>query len=226
MFRFFGKSKRRSLETEMAGLLFKNPVGVPYVIEKQRFGLLRQASSAGFLMLNAPQDHVLPWIKELQEIRSRQMLLINVGCDIVRNFSLVYDFADLIVIDPDSDGGIGAADISDIRSLIDEIVSLRLCYDHYTPVFLRLRHGLTNDELHTLLSVCRLSGLDGVVVPTARMASDVKSITDGRFPIIGKARSAEDAIEQMHAGASLLEVNLRLSEVNHLLKTLEKQPSL
>ena len=42
--------------------------------------------------------------------------------DIVRTFSLVYDFADLIIIDPDSDNGIDSPDLSDTVALMDERV--------------------------------------------------------------------------------------------------------
>ena len=217
------RKSTNNLETEVAGLVFPNPVVIPYFQRKCRFSCLHRAPKVGFLTLIPPRDNVLPWIKNLKNEPGNALLAVDLSSDIIRTFSLVYDFADLIVVDPDSDNGIDAADVADTVSLLDELVSLRLCYERYTPVFLRLSHGITLEELHTLLDACQLSGLDGVVVPSSSMLSAVKEKTLGRLPVICMVQNPEEALLALRSGASLLEAKPGFKGLNKLLKMLEKQ---
>lgn len=197
----------QNLQVEVAGLVFPSPVGVPFIIKKRRFSWCHRAPEAGFLVLTPPShEEVLPWIKGLTSEPESTILAVDIKTDIVRTFSLVYDFADFIIIDPDSDLGIDAADISDTQSLLDELVSLRLCYERYTPVFLRLAHGTSREELKVLLGACQLNGLDGVVVSHASMLATVREITLGRVPVICRVGSPEEGLEALQGGASLLEL--------------------
>ena len=218
----FGKSSR-SLETEVAGLVFPNPVGVPYTFKKHRFNCLHKAPKAGFYLLTPPKDNVLPWVKGLKYNHGEVPLVVDLNADIVRTFSLAYDFADLLVVSPDSDNGIDATDLSDTVDLLEELVNLRLCYEHYTPVFLRLSHGSTPEELHTLLDTCQLSGLDGVVVPTLSLYYQVKELTLGRVPVVCQVQTPEEGLMALHEGVSLLEAKPGFKGLSKLLKTLEKQ---
>ena len=212
------------LDTSVAGLTFANPVGVPYTIRNQRFKFLHRAPSAGFFILTPPQDHVLSWIKDLKKDPVNDAILaVDIKTDIIRTFSLVYDFADLIIVDPDTDNGIESTDLADTVSLLEELVSLRLCYEHYTPVFLRLAHGITPEELHTLLDTCQLGGLDGVFVPSLMMYSKVKELTLGRFPAVCMVQNPEEALLALKEGVSLVEAKPGFKGLNKLLKTLEKQ---
>lgn len=221
MFCWF-KSHTQVLQTDAFGLSFANPLGcvVPLaqIPRSSRFH-----DNPGFLTLTPPQDHVLPWTRSLQNVSRNLVLAVDLTTDIVRNFSLVYDFADLIIIDPDTDGGIGAIDISDTRLLLDELVSLRLCYEHYTPVLLRFSHGLTQEELQTLLSACQMGGIDGVVVPAGRMLRETLDITLGRLPAVANVENAEQALQALQDGACLVETRLRPAQLHRVLKTLEKQ---
>lgn len=215
--------KDHNLQVEVAGLAFPNPVGVPFVIQKRRFSWWHRAPEAGFLMLTPPShEAVLPWIKGLTSEPESTILAVDIKTDIVRTFSLVYDFADFIVIDPDSDLGIGAADISDTQSLLDELVSLRLCYERYTPVFLRLAHGTSPDELKILLGACRLNGLDGVVVSHLSMLGTVRELTQGRVPVICRVNTPEEGLQALEGGASLLELP-DAKPLGKLLKALENK---
>ena len=219
----FGNSNK-NLETEVAGLVFPNPLGIPYSLDRRRrLCTLHSAPKAGFLVLTPPQDNVLSWIQSLKtECVSGPVKVVNVKSDIVRTFSLVYDFADLIIVDPDSDNGIDSPDLADTVALIDELVSLRLCYEYYTPVFLRLTHGLTPEALHTLLDTSQLSGLDGVAVPTLAMAASVKEMTLGRFPLICRVQSPEEGLQARQEGAVLMEAAPGFRGLKKLLKKLEK----
>ncbi len=210
------------LETVVAGLVFPNPAGVPYVIRKKRFKCFRPAPKAGFLTVTPPSEHILSWIKALKSEPDSSLLAVDIQTDIVRTFSLVYDFPDLIIIDPDSNVGIGAADISDTHDLLDELVSLRLCYERYTPVFLRLAQGLSQGELKSLLGACQLNSLDGVVLPNFASLQQVKELTLGRVPMICPVATPEEGLQALEAGACLVELPSSKG-INKLFKALENK---
>ena len=218
----FKSHKKKALDTTFAGLSFKNPAGI------RQSPSLRQLKDcktygAGFVTLSPPSEEVLSWILGLQEYRNKTILAVNVSADLSRTFSLVYDFSDLIIIDPDLDHGIDSPDISDTTVLLDDVVNLRLCYEHYTPIALRISHGHTPDEISALLDHCRLSGIDAIVAPGARKVQMVLEETQGRVPIIGAADNAEDAMACIAAGASLVETSLGPFAFQKFLKTLSQQ---
>ena len=217
----FGSHKNKALDTSVAGLDFKNPVGLR---QSPNIRQLRDCKTfgAGFVTLTPPKEDVLNWILGLQEYRRKTVLAINVYSDLTRTFSLVYDFSDLIIIDPDGDHGIDSPDISDTSVLLDEVVNRRLCYEHYTPIALRLSHGHTPEEISALLNHCRLSGIDAVVVPGAKKVGTILEATQHRYPIIGAVDTPEEALECLRMGASLVETNLRPFAFTKLLKSLSR----
>ena len=166
---------------------------------------------------------MLDWIVSLQEYRRNTVLAVNVSADLARTFSLVYDFTDFIIIDPDADNGIDSPDISDTSVLLDEVVNLRLCYENYTPIVLRLSHGHTADEISSLLEHCRLSGIDGIVAPGVNKVRMIVEKTQGRYPVIGAADTVEEALECFQAGALLVETTLKPCAFTKLLHSLSKQ---
>ena len=217
------RKRDQHLETEVAGLVFPNPAGVPYVLKEHRyFKCFFKSPKAGFLVLMPPRENILPWIKSLKSEPDSTVLAVDIHSDIVRTFSLVYDFADLIIVDPDSDQGIGAADISDTQQLLDELVSLRLCYEHYTPVFLHLSHGISHEELEALLGTCQLNGLDGVVAPNLAMLGQIREMTLGRIPVACMASTPEDALHALENQASLV-ILTSSKGLNKLLNSLENK---
>lgn len=219
---FFSRRIKNSLDVELAGLKFSNPVGVIGSIANPKKPF-RSCYKAGFVVLTPPGDAVLEWISNLQEFRKTAKLAVNLSSDIVHTFSLIYDFADFIIIDPDTDSGLNSPDLSDITFLLDEIVSLRLCYEQYTPIFLRLSRGDTPDEIAPLLSCARLSGLDGIVAPTPLKVRQVMEECQGRMPVIGIARTAEEGMEELQAGATLIETDFRPLGLIKMLKRIENQ---
>lgn len=213
--------KKKSLALEVAGLNFANPVGLTQGPEGLRKRPLC-APKAGFVVATPPQENLIDWITKLQEFTEQGVIAVNLRTDIVRSFSLLYDFAHFIIIDPDSNNGIRSADISDITELIDEIVSLRLCYERYTPIFLRLSQAETPEELHPLCSYARMSGLDGLVAPDPQRVRITLEECQHRMPVIGFAKNAEEALQELQDGASLVQTELRSLGLGKLLKTLEK----
>lgn len=218
----FSLRKRNLLAVEHMGLKFANPVGMNLMADT---ALKRPCTrlKGGFITLTPPKDNTLEWISSLQEIRKKTRLAVNLKTDILRCFALVYDFADFIIIDPDSDNGISSPDIADTAQLLDEIVNLRLCYESYTPVFLRLSPEDTPDEIHPLVACARLSGLDGIVAPDLRKTRLTLEECQSRMPVIAVAHTPEEAMEELNSGAILVETRMRPLALSKLLQTIQKQ---
>ena len=218
------KPRFKGLEKEVSGLKFCNPVGLYRPGEALRFRALTDLGM-GFLTVNPDSEHILEWIQQLAKRRRSQDTLLgfNLKKDIERSFSLVYDFADFIVIDTDSNGGINSPDLPDIPVLLDELLSLRLCYEQYTPIFLRLPAGLIPEEIQSVLSYCLLSGINGIVAAGIGTVHQVLECSKGRIPVVGTASSPEEATAMLQEGASLIEMEVRPSVALRLLKTLEKE---
>ena len=106
------------------------------------------------------------------------------------------------------------------QSILDELVSLRLCYENYTPVFLSIAHDTNDEELKALLSACQMNGLDGVVVRGLDMLDQVAQITLGRVPVICQVSTPEEGIKALEQGALLLQIT-NCKALNKLLKSIE-----
>ena len=191
--------KKKSLALEVAGLNFANPVGLTQGAEGLKKCPLF-APKAGFIVATPPKENLIDWITKLQDLTQQGVIAVNLCNDIVRTFSLLYDFAHFIIIDPDSNNGIRSAD----------------------PIFLRLSHAETPQELHPLCSYARLSGLDGLVAPDPERVRMTLEECQHRVPVIGVAQNAETALEELQDGASLVQTDLSSLALGKLLKTLEK----
>ena len=207
----FGKKNITKLAKEVSGVLFRHPIGSS-----------TPCKSASFIVLTPPKDDVINWISAVRQQFKDKAVIVDVSEDIQRNFSLSYDFADILVLNPNKNGGINAMDISDTVSMLDSLLSLRLCYEKYTPVYLRLSNELTPEELNTLLSYSRLSGIDGLAVQGLERVRNILDLTQGRIPVIGCTENPQEALQILEAGASLVELNAGLLAVKKTVKILEK----
>ena len=216
---FFARNKK-SLALDLLGLHFSNPVGIFRPSDSPK-KCPRRFLKAGFLTLEPPKKDILQWISELQQIREKTLLAVNLSSDILHTFSLVYDFADFLIIDPCGEKGLQSRDVSDVATLLDEVVNLRLCYEAYTPVFLRLMGDDSPEEIHSLVSCARLAGLDGLVAPNAAKLRLAMEECQHRMPVIGMATTPEEAIDELQAGAPLTETQMRPLAMAKLIKYLK-----
>lgn len=198
------RRKKQFPGVELWGLHLRNRVGLRPA--GRRFLPKHVSDKLGFLTLDAPADNLLAWAPGLAAYREKSILAVNLRTDIAHAFSLLYDFADILIIDPDSDQGINSPDISDITELLDEITGQRLCYEYYTPVLLRLSHAITPEEAVPLLATCRMMGVDGIVAPGLAKVQQILAESQGRVPVVGAATSPEQALEMLQAGAVLTEI--------------------
>lgn len=221
---FLFKPHFKGLEKEVSGLRFNNPVGLARKGYSSRIRPLT-GLGLGFLSVTPDSDNILAWIQQLAQQRKNQdsLLAVNLQKDLERSFSLVYDFADFIIIDTNSNGGINSLDLPDIPVLLDELLNLRLCYEQFTPILLRLPVGLTPEEMQGILSYCMLSGINGIVAQRIGNVRKVLEITKGRIPVMGSSYTPEEAALMLQEGASLVELEVRPSVALKLLKNLEKK---
>lgn len=217
---FLRKKSNPLVEIEFSGLRFRNPLGVPVQVKTPFQALKVLHTRPGFVSLTPPKEGILPWIESLQKLPRESVLAVNIRHDIVRSFSLLYDFPDFIIVDPD--GGSVTPDISDLTDLLDSLLSLRLCYERYTPLFVRVPQGLSPDEVAPLLSFCQLSGVDGMVVSGASKAVFAREHTLGRMPIIVSTQNYDEALSLLLQGYPV-ECALNSLLRVRLLKSLEKE---
>ena len=218
--RLLYRREHPSLEREVFGLSFRHPVGLAPVLERQ-VDLLDECDDIGFSFTGIiPGDTPVHIVAErLQKRQSPILAAVELRAEgisegqemkvMVRQFSMLYDFADFFVVDINRESGLSSLDdFSDWIDLIDELLSLRLCYEKYRPILLRISPVHTEEQITRILDFCLLSGLDGIVVPGVAQVRLCISYSKGLLPVIGSGAisSPEEAVQLLQAGASLIEV--------------------
>ena len=209
-----------ALARELFGIRFRHPIGLAPVLERQD-ELMDLCDSIGFSFTGIiPGETPLQTLAErLQNRKTPIVAAVELRPDgtteeeakqrIIHQFSLLYDFADFFVIDINRESGLSSLDdFSDWTELLDELLSLRLYYERYKPILLRLAPGHDEEQMRRILDFALLYGFDGVVVPGLAKVRFCAEYTQKRLPIIGSGAitSPEEARALLQAGASLIEV--------------------
>ena len=214
------KREHPALARTVFGIDFPHPVGVAPVLERQD-ELLDVCDSIGYSFTGLiPGETPLQVVAERLQTRETPIVAaVELRADgpteedakqrIIRQFSLLYDFADYFVIDINRESGLSSLDdFSDWTELLDEVLSLRLCYERYKPILLRISPGHEEEQMRRVLDFGLMSGFDGVIAPGLAKVRFCAEYTRNRFPIIdsGAITSPEEALALLQAGASLVEV--------------------
>lgn len=107
---------------------------------------------------------------------SRSLSEESIISDYRTAFAQMYDFADFFVVNlTDSrhpEAGL-QADSDLMTDVLDELLEMRLVYDAYKPVLLKVSSDLNPDLLDAVLDYALLSGIDGIVAggPAGRSVS-------------------------------------------------------
>ena len=229
-----------ALEREVFGIRFRHPVGLAPVLERQ-VDLLDECDDLGFSFTGIiPGETPVKTVAERLQARESPIIASvelraegeeeeNAQRNLIRQYSLLYDFTDYFVIDINRESGVSSLDdFSDWTSLLDEVLSLRLYYEKYRPILLRISPGHTEEQMARILDYCLLSGYDGVVVPGIAKVRFCADYACKRLPIIGSGAitTPDEAIALLQAGAVLVEVaqGLRdkgLGSARHLLQAID-----
>lgn len=209
-----------ALARDLFGIHFRNPLGLAPVLERQD-ELLDVCDSLGFSFTGLiPGETPLQTVAERLQSRETPIIAaVELRAEgaaeedamqrLIRQFSLLYDFADFFVIDINRESGLSSLDdFSDWTGLLDEVLSLRLCYERYKPILLRISPGHEEEQMRRILEFSLMSGFDGIVAPGLAKVRFCAEYTQKRLPIIGSGAitSPEEALALLQAGASLIEV--------------------
>lgn len=104
-------------------------------------------------------------------------------------FSLLYDFVDMFTVNissPNESGLLRIQDPTSLADVIDPILDLRLCYDVYKPVLVKVSPDIPLDLLDGMLDYCMLSGVDGIIAGGAGRKRDGMTCKQKRLDAIGQ----------------------------------------
>ena len=130
--------------------------------------------------------------------------------DYENSFALLYDFVDMFVINiscPNVVGLTALQDISFLSEIVDKLLNLRMYYDEYRPILLKVSPDLSHQQLDEIIDYCLRSGIDGIVAGnTTRSRDGLTSISEEKIAEIGNGGMS---------GAPLHEKNLALVRYVH-----------
>lgn len=200
-YRLVHKNRSFGIDREVFGLHFYNPLGLGAGLDKKG-EMCSTLEDLGFSFveigpLNAASTRTA--IAHIQEKPCEDLVAACILSDITTSFSLIYDFCDFFVIDQQT--GLK-------EHTIDQLLSIRLTYDEYKPIVLKLSEFISEQDLHHALDYCMYSGIDGVQVGAKEHVKMIAEYTKGRMPIIANChiKSPSEAYELLQDGASLIEL--------------------
>lgn len=129
--------------------------------------------------------------------------------DFQYSFSMMYDFADMFTINvsnTDRNGVLSIQNATSIAEIIDPLVEMRLSYENYKPILLKISPDIPRDELCIILNYCMYSGVDGIIAAgSSRKLPELQS----------SQRRLEDIGPGGLSGAPLYEKSLELVRFIH-----------
>ena len=130
--------------------------------------------------------------------------------DYEASFGLLYDFVDMFVVNvscPNVVGLTALQDISFLGEIVDRLLALRMYYDTYKPILLKVSPDLAHQQLDEIIDYCLRSGIDGIVAGnTTRSRDGITSISKEKIEAIGNGGMS---------GAPLYSKNLELVKYVH-----------
>ena len=103
-------------------------------------------------------------------------------------FALLYDFVDMFVVNvscPNVVGLTSLQDISFLSEIVDKLLNLRMYYDEYRPILLKVSPDLSKEQLDDIMDYCLRSGIDGIVAGNTTRSRDRLTISQDKIEKIG-----------------------------------------
>lgn len=103
-------------------------------------------------------------------------------------FALLYDFVDMFVVNvscPNVVGLTSLQDISFLSEIVDKLLNLRMYYDEYRPILLKVSPDLSKEQLDDIVDYCLRSGIDGIVAGNTTRSRDGLTISQDKIEKIG-----------------------------------------
>lgn len=222
-YRLVHKNRSFGIDRDVFGLHFYNPLGLGAGLDRKG-EMSATLEDLGFSFVEiGPLDanSTRTAIANIQKQPYEDIVAACIDADIITSFSLIYDFCDFFVLDfPDTLD----------EQAIDQVLNVRLTYDDYKPIVMKLPESMPEDKMYKTLDYCMYSGIDGVQVRCLEHVKAVFEHTKGRLPIIANShiKTPSEALELLNSGASLIELRSGLvaegpSLVRNTLNFLEKE---
>ena len=103
-------------------------------------------------------------------------------------FALMYDFVDMFVLNVSCPNVVGLTSLQDITFLsdiVDKLLSLRMYYDEYRPILLKVSPDLPHQQLDEIIDYCMRSGVDGIVAGNTTRSREGLTISQEQIDKIG-----------------------------------------
>ena len=103
-------------------------------------------------------------------------------------FALLYDFVDMFVVNvscPNVVGLTSLQDISFLSEIVDRLLNLRMYYDNYRPILLKVSPDLSKEQIDDIVEYCLRSGIDGIVAGNTTRSRDGLTISKEEIEKIG-----------------------------------------
>lgn len=224
------KKDTPSLEKEVFGIHFPNPVGLAGGLDKNgefyndmaNFGFgfveigsltpLPQDGNPKPRCFRVPGDRAIinrfginnkgvkNAVEHLKKVRPEVIVAANISKnttsvnedaakDYESSFALLYDFVDMFVVNiscPNVVGLTALQDMNFLSDIIDRLLSLRMYYDEYRPILLKVSPDLSHEQLDEIIDYSLRSGIDGIVAGnTTRSRDGLTSISAEKIEAIG-----------------------------------------
>lgn len=124
-------------------------------------------------------------------------------------FALLYDFVDMFTVNiscPNVAGLSNLQDISYLSDIIDKLLSLRMYFDEYRPILIKVSADLSKSHIDDIIDYCLRSGVDGIVAGNTTRSREGLTISEDRINEIGNGGLS---------GAPLYKRNLELVRYIH-----------
>lgn len=245
------KKETPTLEREVFGIRFPNPVGLAGGLDKNgeyyndlaNFGFgfveigsltpLPQDGNAKPRCFRVPGDKALinrfginnkgvkNAVEHLKKERPNVIVAANISKnttsinedaakDYEKGFGLLYDFVDMFVVNiscPNVVGLTALQDVTFLSEIVDKLLDLRMYFDNYRPILLKVSPDLSHQQLDDIIDYCLRSGIDGIVAGnTTRSRDGITSISKEKIEAIGNGGMS---------GAPLYSKNLELVKYVH-----------
>lgn len=120
--------------------------------------------------------------------------------DYETSFGLLYDFVDMFVVNiscPNVVGLTSLQDISFLSEIVDRLLALRMYYDEYRPILLKVSPDLSHQQLDEIIDYSLRSGIDGIVAGnTTRSREGLTSISQEKIEEIGNGGMSGAPVHQ------------------------------
>lgn len=235
------KKDTPSLEREVFGIRFPNPVGLAGGLDKNGefyndmanfgFGFVEigsltpkpQDGNARPRCWRVPGDKALinrfginnkgvrNAVEHLKKERPEVIVAANISKntssineeaakDYETSFGLLYDFVDMFVVNiscPNVVGLTSLQDISFLSEIVDRLLALRMYYDEYRPILLKVSPDLSHQQLDEIIDYSLRSGIDGIVAGnTTRSRDGLTSISQEKIEEIGNGGMSGAPVHQ------------------------------